>query len=218
MLMFYHLGEAVKAAAVGEKHFYEHVQDNYDTCKRGTERRHFRGAAGRASIASIIQAFPASPAAAVRSLHAPLYPTLRANYANRLAGFGDYFIWKAADFTDRIFDLPIDYSQALKFMPNEPIKCAKTVWPDQPVQQTLDMVVEEIKQYPAPPGRDRPCGVSEAETVLCMLKGYFITKTHVIGDDINDKHDDLGDDLYDLAKYLPPKVILTDWTRGELVR
>ena len=41
-----------------------------------------------------------------------------------------------------------------------------------------------------------------------MLKGYFITKTHTIGDDVDSKYDQLRD-WHDFHRFLPPK---QDWS------
>ena len=207
MLMFYHIGEAADAAFIEGDKFWEHVQDNYETCKRGTERRHFRGEAGRRSISSLIQASGNAPQGLLARFHSPLYPTLYRNISSALEGFGAYFIWKWADYLDSVFLMPIDYNGALPYMPDQPIKCAKKLWPNQSVEATLSMVVDYISQMDAPPSHTRKCDIPEAETILCMLKGYFITHSHKIGDDIDDKHKALGDDPYNLARFLPPRIV-----------
>lgn len=211
MLMFYHVGEAEVAANLDGVEFWKHVEDNYETCKRGTERRHFRGANGRAAIASLKPAFLTAPGSALRAFYRPAYPDLYRAVAGGATGFGPYFIWKWADYLQCVFDLPIDLTMAHKFMPDEPAKCAKKYWPDLTLKQALDTVVDEIKQYPDPFSKSRPCGVSEAETILCMMKGYFITKSHRIGDDLLDKYKALGDSP--LRHYLPPKQDLAQWSR-----
>jgi hypothetical protein len=212
MLMFYHLGEAAEAASKDTSDFWFHVMDNYATCRRGVERRHFRGANGLNSIASLMARFP-DPSDAIVQLAGSTYLDVRKSLKGVL-GFGDYFIWKVCDYLDRVFGLPVDFSNGVRYMPSEPSKCAKALWPAQTVEATLQMVVEEIQQYPAPPDRGRPCGISEAETVLCGLKGYFITKVHVIGDDILDKYNALLDDPYNLRRFLPPLHDLNEWERG----
>jgi len=203
MLMFYHIGEAAIAANYEGQDFWNHVEANYTYTKRGSERRHFRGEAGRAAIRSLKQASGNATQGLLKAFYRPDYPTLYLGVKNGLEGFGEYFIWKWADYLDRIFDMPIDFSNAFPYMPEQPMKCARAMWPDQHPRDTLEMVREYISQYPAPPSGNRPCGIAEAETILCMLKGYFITKSHTIGDDIEDKYAALGQDPYGLAKFLP---------------
>ena len=211
MLMFYHVGEAELAANLVGKDFWDYVEDTYETCKRGTERRHFRGKAGREAIASLKPAFLTDPGSAIRAFYRPTYPELYRAIREGATGFGDYFIWKWADYLQCVFDMPIDLTEAYKYMPSEPAKCAKAFWPDLTLNQALNTVVREIKQYPDPFSKSRPCGVSEAETILCMMKGYFITKSHTIGDDILEKYEQLADSP--LQRYLPPKQDLTQWVR-----
>lgn len=211
MLMFYHVGEAEVAAQYEGKDFWEHVERNYDTCKRGTERRHFRGRAGLEAIAGLKPRFLTRPEAVLSAFHAPAYPTLYRGVSEGAKGFGAYFIWKWADYLSCVFDMPIDLSQAYKYMPDQPAKCAKQVWPELSLVESLDKVVQEIQQYLDPFSYSRPCGVSEAETILCMMKGYFITKSHRIGDDLMDKHKALGNSP--LRKYLPPMQDLNQWSK-----
>jgi len=211
MLMFYDVGEAAKAAVISPGHFWDYVLDTFSVCKRGVERRHFKAANGLNSIADLQQRVP-DPSVALNVLRGRTVVEVAKNFST-IRGFGPYFVWKACDYMDRCMDLPVDYSNYIKHIPAEPVKCAKAMWPDKSMEEVVRMVVDEIKQYPAPPGRDRPCGVSEAETVLCMLKGYFLTKVHVIGDDILDKYKSLGDDPHSLSRFLPPMVDIYDWVR-----
>jgi hypothetical protein len=211
MLMFYHVGEASFAAQLDGREFWEYVEDSYPTCKRGTERRHFRGEAGRASIASLKSKFLTTPGNALRAFHRPTYPEFHRAVQNGATGFGDYFIWKWADYLHCVFEQPIDLSEAYKYMPSEPAKCAKAFWPELTLKQSLDRVVDEIKQYSDPFTNSRPCGVSEAETILCMMKGFFITKSHRLGDDLLDKHKALVGTT--LGELLPPVQNLDQWIR-----
>lgn len=211
MLMFYHVGEAEVAAHLDGKEFWDFIEDRYEICPRGTERRHFRGKAGRDAIASLKPTFLTRPGSALRAFHRPAYPDLYAVIRGGAKGFGDYFIWKWADYLQCVFDLPIDLSEAHRYMPAEPAKCAKAFWPELTLKQALMKVVREIEQYPDPFSFSRPCGVSEAETILCMMKGFFITKSHRIGDDLLDKYNALGDSP--LRHYLPEKQDLDQWSR-----
>lgn len=212
MLMFYDVGEAAKAAVVDPGQFWDYVLDNFSVCKRGVERRHFKAANGLNSIADLQKLIP-DPSRALKVLSGRTLAEVTHNFSD-IRGFGPYFIWKACDYLDRCTGLPVDYSNAAKFLPSEPVKAAKYFWPDKTIGEALAIVVDEIKQYLAPPTYDRPCNESEAETVLCLMKGYFITKVHVIGDGILHNHLSFGlDDPFNLRRLLPPQVDLYDWVR-----
>jgi len=51
---------------------------------------------------------------------------------------------------------------------------------------------------------------------LCMLKGYFITKTHTIGDDIESKYAQLKNKP-EYHQYLPPRQDWSQYERATLV-
>lgn len=210
MLMFYDLqGASVAAHIEGEK-FWEYVQDNYPTCTRGKERRHFRGENGRKAIASLIEAGNSLPEGLLTRFYAGSYPTVVRTLGKTLSGFGPYFAWKWADYLDRIFDLPVDYSQAYPFMHDSPLKCALTLWPHQSPEQTLKLVADYIAPHEAP-GGGRGCGIAEAETALCVMKAYFISGRGRIGDGIEEKHHQLKSDPYGIAAMLPPRVDMNRW-------
>ncbi len=215
MLMFYHVGEAEVAAQHEGRQFWEYTRDRYDLTQRGTERRHFRGAAGKASLESLALAAPYRPEDLLQRLARPAYPALyRAFDELGLKGFGAYFRWKAADYLDRVFGHRMSYDEAWRFLPEEPAKCAKLLFPSMSLKQALNTVADHISALPAPPNGDRPCGIPEAETSLCMVKGYFFTKSHVIGDDIADKYKALRGS--ELAQYLPSPVPRSAYVRGAL--
>ena len=92
-------------------------------------------------------------------------------------------------------------------MPDEPRKCAKAIWPHLSIEQSLIKVRGMMRGLEAPGAPGKECGYAEAETVLCMIKGFFLTKTHTIGDDVDEKHAQLKDHPY-LLDLLPPK---QDW-------
>jgi hypothetical protein len=119
-------------------------------------------------------------------------------------GFGDYFIWKTLDFQTRVFDQKISLSmeEALVGLPTDPRQCALGLFPQDTLMQSLTRVVEYVSNFPLPFGGPGYCDIQEAETVLCMLKGAFITRKHQIGDDIEDKKQALAG-YPDLQKLMP---------------
>lgn len=208
-LLFYNAGEAYKAAMSNEP-FWDYVRDHYPTVKRGTERRHMRGSAGQRAIINL-ERIHEDPWMVLLEMKKGVtnYTELYENMTTRFAGtqFGPYFIWKLFDIFDVCLRWPIEMTlkEAVKHCPDEPRKCAEALWPGRRFIDVMEHVTGEIEQWDHPIV-DRKCGYSEAETILCMMKGFFVTKTHTIGDDILEKHEQLKDS--DARQFLPPKIAL----------
>lgn len=212
MLMFYDLGGAVAAAQQTNEHnFWEYVLDNYTAFPRGTERRHSRGTLGLGYVTELSKR--GSPTKLLGKMTGEYYTYLVKTVERDFkgCGFGPYFIWKVLDYQERCLGRAIylTLDECLKYMPAEPRKCAATLWPHTSLRVVVDGVRKAIYNLPAPGSPDRLCSYQEVETVLCMLKGYFITKTHTIGDDIDEKHEQLRK-WPEFLKFLPPK---QDWSQ-----
>ena len=208
--MFYDAGEAAKAMyGTDQNSFWEYVDDTYATTRRGTERRHFRGDKGLEAIKNMRR--HGTPSTFWSKMYGISLREIAQNVTYRFRGnqIGPYFIWKAMDIFDRCLGMPVKLSmeEVLKFMPDEPRKCAEVCWPGVKLEQVVDTVVGGIKHLPAPGVSGRNCHYSEAETVLCMIKGYFLTGSHTLGDDVDEKHRQLAK-FPDLCTLLPPK---QDW-------
>ena len=221
-VLFYHIGEAIDAANYTGQQWWTHVWSKFGSCRRGTERRHFRGKQGMDALTRLQRAVDgAAPEDAFRMMTAPSYTELMNLFTKGRfegTGFGTYFVWKILDLQERVLLNPISvtHDEALKYLPDEPRKCAAHIWPHRSLSAVLHEVCEYIADYPVPTTEHRTCGIQEAETILCMLKGYFITKKHVIGDDIREKHSQLAAYPH-LLRFLPPTVELEEYVRGELV-
>lgn len=212
-LMFYDLGGAARCAnSCDDDGFWDYITHGYFLFKRGTERRHSRGKLGETYVGNLRS--KGTPTQILERMHMPIYADLvkKVDRDFKGCGFGPYFIWKVMDFQDRIFERPIrlNLEDALKYMPDEPRKCAASIWPNRSLKETLIKVTGHILHLPfqAPGVPNRPCQFAEAETVLCMLKGFFLTKSHTLGDDLASKHDSLKD-FPDLLPLLPPQL---DWS------
>lgn len=190
-LMFYHAGEAVTAA--NEEWTWGRYEYEFENLKRGTERRYFRGTQGGNALKRLAKASE-SPQSAFESMVGPTYSALRAlfnrgPFAN--CCFGDYFVWKVLDLQTRVMDQHITLSleEACRYLPTEPKEAALGIFLREKLslEDALMRVKEVIQNMHLPFGGPGYCGLQEAETVLCMIKGAFLTKTHQIGDDIEDK-------------------------------
>jgi hypothetical protein len=217
-LCFYDLGEAVKAARCStQSTFWEYTVGNYQIFQRGTERRHSRGAKGLEFITNLAR--HGTPMDIWDKMYAPNYDALIKTFKTNFhgCGFGPYFVWKVMDLQDRVWGRPIHITleDAVKHCPDDPRKCAKIIWPELHFHDAMEIVTDYVRKFKAPPSFDRPCSYPEAETVLCMMKGYFITKTHTIGDDVDSKYKQLAQ-YPDLLQYLPPKQDWSQYERGPL--
>lgn len=223
-LLFYDAGQAVRVAKeTNDNSYWNKLYAIYPRAKRGIERRHFRGFAGLNAIEKL-QSFKMSPWEILIAMYPGdqddqnvTYTHLYKNMTSTFAGtqFGTYFIWKLYDIFNICLDMPISLSsdEAIKYMPDEPRKAAEHFFGD--FKHGLELVTREIRSKPHPVLPGRTCGLAEAETVLCMMKGFFKTKTHEIGDDIQDKWDQLVD-FPELRVLLPPGVERGLYVRGEL--
>jgi Alpha-glutamyl/putrescinyl thymine pyrophosphorylase clade 2 len=212
MLMFYDIGVSCQLTEVPDDAYWCKVEKIYPDCRRGSERRHFRGENGKKSIASI-KPF-GSPDKFWDAMYAKDYLTIRENFAN-ISGFGDYFIWKYADYCDRVFDMPVDMSGAIKFLPGEPRDGSKIIANEMGLKDennfeaTIDYCLSEARGIglKAPPAFERPIGLLEIETAYCMYK-HAVTGNDYVGNDILNKHLVLSKVDSKLAKtlikYLPP--------------
>jgi Alpha-glutamyl/putrescinyl thymine pyrophosphorylase clade 2 len=211
MLMFYDLRDALELAKLDGKKYWEHIDKNYPHLRRGTERRHFRSINGWKTVEALREAYP-RPEEFMEDNYDSDLRIMEAKL-RRWPGFGPYFVWKAADYQDRIMGFPITFRTNLELVPDQPRKSAATFFPGQDLVSVLEKVSDAICEYPAPGLPNRPCGLSEAETVLCMLKTYFTTKAAWLGKDIMLRYKELGDTKF--ARYLPPPVNVERWRRGE---
>lgn len=211
--------------AGGAKEFADELEDvisgNYDkewelmkarawepTTKRGTERRHFRGKNAIEALKNL-HIMKMNMTTMVDDWWAPTYDQLYKKLSTKYARcqLGPYFIWKIFDIVSvglgRYISMSLD--EAVKYMPEEPRKAAAMFFPDKPFRETVDMIDTYIGQFQHPVPDRWECGYPEAETILCMMKGFFGTKVHAIGDDIADKHRQLHD--YPELQALLPKQI-----------
>lgn len=191
-MCYYNVGLSAELSDVGSDRFWEHVQALYPTCKRGSERRHFRGENGRKSIASMMQY--GSPEAFFDKMYAPTYAGIRKNF-DKVSGFGPYFQWKALDFFERIMGMPVDASDAWQHLPKEPFKGLALVAKEEgleglSVERQLATLVESAQGagLQCPPDFKRLVGIQELETLLCAYIHYH-NGTYRPGEDIDRCYD-----------------------------
>ena len=220
-LLFYHVGNAIDAADTwSDEDFWINLYDvaNDPKTPRGTERRHFRGQKALFAVQNL-SGKGLSPWSTLSYMYKPSYREFFHHVVNNYKGtqFGPYFIWKLYDIFNVCLGMPISMStdEAWAYMPDEPKKVAALMgnkWTVPPA--TAFARVNHFVGSQKHPFLNRMCGPAETETVLCMLKGYFLTKTHVIGDDIVEKWHQLKD--YPSVQDMLPPFVGNKYTRGEL--
>lgn len=193
-MLFYDLGGAIKCADnTRSANFWDYVTDasNNPQTKRGSARRHFRGLNASRAIA-VLRGFDLYEL--VEDWHAPTYTELYRKMTTKYARsqMGPYFIWKLYDLQNICLDRPISLSldEAVKFMPEEPRQNAAMAFPKASFRQVLTVMTAEVAELPHPV-REGYCGLAEVETILCAFKGYFGTKSHWVGQDIAQRHEEL---------------------------
>ena len=184
--------------------------------RRGGARRHFRADNAMNAI-DRLASFGMTPSELWRDFHAPTYHELYVKMTTRYAGcqIGPYFIWKILDLQEVCFDrfIALDLKQALKYMPDPPRKAAARFFPNLSLKEALIEVVCYIQQF-RNPVNERPCSYQEAETILCAFNGYYGSRVHWIGEDIQNYHDQLAA-TPELIQLLPPVIAKGTYTVGE---
>ena len=209
LFMFYDADGAARCAKQSDHNtFWDFVVCDYPVAKRGTERRHFRGANGMNAVEALSK--HGTPDRIWNKLSSSSYSELVWTVTNQFQGcqIGPYFMWKLMDILDRCLGTPVDIlpNDILNHLPEAPRDAAKTLWPNDNLMVVMDRVRHCVEDLTAPGEPNVDCGYPEAETILCALKGY-LKGTYHIGSDIIRRHNELKGHP-DLLKYLPPKL---DW-------
>jgi hypothetical protein len=193
LLTFYDVGGACHAADLtSEGSFWDYVISNYDHFPRGTNRRHSRGDIGRKYVANCEKI--GSPSVFLEEAWAPNYTALVKKFQDKFhgCGYGPYFVWKVMDYQDRVLGRPVklEMHEAVRHMPDEAKKGATLLWPDVPLLGVLSAMTRFLTRFTAPGLPNRQCGLSEAETMLCALRGWY-NGDYAVGQDLLDRRKQL---------------------------
>lgn len=187
---FYNAGLASIHSKWSGGSFYAAMSASLEKGRRGAERRHFRGAAAKTSIAGMRSRFPIP-----EDLPSWIYgtgPTTMKDVQTRAGQihlFGPWISWKLADMGERILGLSISFAASDLCMYKDPLQGAALVatgdWqaeiPNQTVTDVCRALEKELGHLKAPPRMDRTPNVQEVETILCKFKAcskghYYIGK------------------------------------------
>lgn len=180
---YYNLGIAADASERKGKRFWDYLESIYDTAKRNTERRHFRGDAGRRALAQWRSNWPQPEALAEYMLaKSRTYFDIRKR-GQQVMQYGDYFYWKWCDLHDVLGYGGVDMTGSAKHSPKLPQQGAELIWTmDDPdydgafttidLEAVYDRIVAYGRSKNVPPRTTatRRFSIQEAETVCCVYK------------------------------------------------
>jgi hypothetical protein len=189
---YYHMGTACELCELEGSDFWHKLWMVYDTAPRASERRHFRGQAGRKAIRWWAVEYKTPEA----FFAACMQPSFMKLLNKGIPQIGTYFTWKCMDLREAVFGYHVDWTNAEKHLVTLPTQGMQVIFPELAEQAkpdyaaALHRVADEIKYLMAPPRGVRSCGIAEAETVCCMAKSYYKNRKP-IGKDIVEKRADL---------------------------
>lgn len=189
---YYHMGTACQLCTLKGDEFWTELWNRYDIAPRASERRHFRGEAGKNAMRAWINTYGTPE----KFFAACMQPTFMKLLKMAIPQIGHYFTWKCMDLREAVFGYDVDWAGSEYHMVTLPMRGLDVIFPElegnrkADYGQALLKVADAIKHIPAPPRYARNCGVAEAETVCCMAKSYYKSKKP-IGKDILEKRHDL---------------------------
>jgi len=167
---FYHAGVSSKIAEAPD--FWAAMrQGQTDKWPRGTERRHFRGAASANAIEHLALLYP-KPEDAVDDVSTYTFADV-SKRVQRWPLFGPWIAYKVADMLERVLDVPVNFDNCELAIYREPAAAAAML--GMSVQDTVTRLIQYFaveRGFMAPPSRDRLVNVQEIETIMCKWKSH----------------------------------------------
>jgi hypothetical protein len=191
-ITYYHMGTACQLCTLQGDEFWTELWNRYDTNPRASERRHFRGDAGKRAMKAWINTYKTPE----KFFAACMQPSFMKLLQKAIPQVGTYFTWKCMDLREAVFGYEVDWSEAEYHLVGLPMSGIEYLFPECKKHgprghcDGLREIADAIKQFDAPPRKIRKCGIAEAETVACMVKAHYVNKKP-IGKDIVEKRYDL---------------------------
>jgi len=207
-ITYYHMGIASQVCELNGDKFWEGLFNCYDKAPRAAERRHFRGQSGLKAMKHWVNVYKTPE----NFFSACMQPSFMKLLKGNIPQIGTYFSWKCMDLREAVFGYDVDWTGAEKHMVQLPVQGLEIIFPGVPSDKALLQVVDQIKYLKAPPRYTRDCGVAEAETIACMIKGYY-KNGKPIGADIVDKRQALtgyGFVADEILKHMPEEPFDTE--------
>lgn len=195
---YYNLGIAARASELKGAKFWAYLHGIYTTAQRGSERRHFRGAAGLRALKEWSDRWPKPETMMVFMCGgyggAGSYFDIRKR-TKEVYLYGDYLTWKVTDLHEVLGFGPLDMTGSEKYSPKTPQQGAHLIhdmdsadlrawkyaddsvltgkgYPDDVVPLTYSEIAGWGRAHKVPPRTTdkRPFGIQEAETVCCVYQ------------------------------------------------
>lgn len=192
---FYHLGAAAHISEQSGDKFWITMMKAAQNTKpapdggrwpRASERRYFRGPKCIAAVKHFAQ----------RSTEYWMNSLMKFSTEKELINhvraewplFGPWIGFKIADMMERVVGHDLKFSHDIGLIyeaPREGLDLYATMTEQEkvPREKLYNELMNHFSQYRAPPGRDRPCGVQEVETILCKWKSHMAGR-YTVGKDI----------------------------------
>lgn len=221
-MWFYNIRDAIRAAdETSDLIFWSRcAEDGAGTyVKRGGARRHFRADNAMGAI-NIMHSKRMTPWEIVTDLYHARYTDIFHHAIKNYAGtqMGPYYIWKLMDWFDICFGWPVSLTvgEAVKLLPDNPRKHIGTYFPGLSFGETLEKMQDFLGGVPHFVKPNAGCGIPEAETILCIFKGYYDTKSIKVGADILEYRHKL-EDLPELRDKCPAPIPPGTYAIGEYI-
>jgi hypothetical protein len=183
---YYHTGTACAVCDLEGDEFWKEIYRRYDTNPRSSERRHFRGEAGKKALRHWATEYVSPEAFMLACMKSSFMKTLEAG----IPQIGAYFTWKVCDLREAVFGYSMDWAGAESHMLKTATNGLELIFPGEKYEQSVFKIVDAISDLDAPPQKVRKCGIAEAETVACGIRQYYL-RGAPIGEDIVAKRDNL---------------------------
>lgn len=181
---YYNLGVAADASTRQGAEFWNYLEGIYDTAKRASERRHFRGDAGRIALQQWRTSWK-RPEALAEHMQGTTYFEIKKK-GQMVRQYGDYFFWKWCDLNEVLGMNSPDMTGSELYSPKVPQQGAHLIYEmdrsEMPsvypsgspaiIKTTYAEIVRFGRANKVPPRttEDRRFGIQEAETVCCVYK------------------------------------------------
>ena len=170
---YYHMGTASQICHLQGEEFWIELWKRYDAAPRASERRHFRGDAGRKALREWANTYSTPE----NFFAACMQPSFMKLLKKNIPQIGTYFTWKCMDLREAVFGYEVDWTDAENHLVQLPTQGLDVIFPERTHANNADYakslmeVADNINWLHAPPRNSRDCGVAEAETICCMAKG-----------------------------------------------
>jgi hypothetical protein len=207
---FYHMGTASLISEYEGEGYWKQMKIAANneglTWPRSSERRYFRGPK---CVRWVEQLSTIDPSERIDFLTRLYTNEAVIREVSNWSGFGPWIGFKIADMLEVVLNAPIEFSMDIPLIYKKPRESLFMIAEEtgDSALNVLNNLIESISRFREPGAGRRPCGVQEAETVLCKYKRHRIG-FYPVGKDIAEIHHSLkgwGETAKKLLERAPEK-------------